>query len=89
MIHLKKIMKAIFTITTQFNNIVIIKIIIRDELIRQYNNVIEIQGTTQTNLDRIFNLQRVVYNKSKNIDDYLKKIKLKICLKKFIDFLKE
>ena len=66
-----------------------IKTTIRDELIRQYNNVIETQRITQTDLDRILDLQRVVYDENKNIDDYLKKIKLKICLKEFVDFLEE
>ena len=88
-IHLKKIMKAIFTIAAQLNNIAIIKIIIRDELIQQYNNVIETQRTIQTNFNKIFDLQRVVYDESKNIDNYLKRIKLKICLKKFVNFLEE
>ena len=42
-IHLKKIMKAIFTIAAQLNDIAMIKITIRDELIRRYNNVIKTQ----------------------------------------------
>ena len=87
--HLKKIIKAIFTIAVQFNNIAMIRTTIRDELIRQYNNAIETQRTTQTDFDKVLDLQRVVYDESKNIDDYLKKIKLKICLKKFVDFLEE
>ena len=89
MIHLKKIMKAIFTIATRFNDIAMIKTTIRDELIQQYNNAIETQRIIQTDFNRIFNLQRVVYDENKNINDYLKKIKLKICLKEFVDFLKE
>ena len=88
-IHLKKIMKAIFTIAAQLNDITMIRITIRDELIQQYNNAIETQRTIRTNFDRIFDLQRVVYDENKNIDDYLKRIKLKICLKKFVDFLEE
>ena len=82
-------MKAIFTIAAQLNDIAMIKITIRDELIQQYNNAIETQRITQTDLDRILDLQRVVYDESKNIDDYLKRIKLKICLKRFVDFLEK
>ena len=66
-------MKAIFTIAAQFNDIAMIRIIIRDELIRQYNNVIETQRIIQINFDKIFNLQRVVYDENKNIDNYLEK----------------
>ena len=88
-IHLKKIIKAIFTIAAQLNDIAMIRITIRDELIQQYNNAIETQRIIQTDFDKVLDLQRVVYDENKDIDDYLKKVKLKICLKRFVDFFKK
>ena len=82
-------MKTLFTATKQFNDVKFFKIIIRDELIQRYNDVIQIQRTIQINLNNAFDLQCAVYDEEEIINDYLSKAKLDICLRKNNDFLKK
>ena len=86
-VHLKKVMKTIFIIAMQLNDIAVIKATIWNDLILQYNKIIETQHTIQINLDRVLDLKRAIYDEDQKIDDYLTRTKLNICLQKFVEFL--
>ena len=70
-VHLEKVMKTIFIIAMQLNDIAVIKATIRNDLILQYNKIIETQHTIQTNFDKVFDLKRAIYDEDQKIDDYL------------------